>query len=105
MAGNDGANGRAFSDEADPPTSVLSVIFVDVLNSINGPALQDPRTNQIIMKGINWFGATPQIVLAVSNLELRRGRKKEALHALLVLERMAITVFTIAACRLIQVFR
>jgi len=77
--------------EKQPATPVLSVIFVDVLNSITGEDLHRARTDQILLRALHWFPHTPQVLVAASNLELRRGRKDRALEILLVLEQMATT--------------
>ncbi len=77
--------------EATHNTSVQSVIFAEVLNTIQGQQLQEPRTDQILSRALQWFSATPGVVVAVYNLQMRRGRKQEALDALLLLEQMATT--------------
>ncbi len=77
--------------ENRPASPVLSVIFVDVLNSIVGNDLNEPQTDQMLARALQWFPRTPQILVAASNLELRRARKDRALELLLVLEEMATT--------------
>jgi hypothetical protein len=72
-------------------TPILSVIYSDVLNSIQGPDLKTAKTDQIVLKALHWFGTSPPILVALSNLELRRGKKDKALELLLALEEMATT--------------
>jgi hypothetical protein len=77
--------------EEEMTSPVLSVIFADVLNSIGGPDLNTAKTDQIVVKALQWFAQSPSLLVAISNLELRRGRKDRALDILLVLEQMAVT--------------
>lgn len=77
--------------DKEPATPILSVIYADVLNNIGGSDLNTAKTDQIVLRALYWFGATPPILVAISNLELRRGRKDKALDILLVLEQMATT--------------
>lgn len=78
-------------EESTPTTAVQTVIFAEILSSINVPQLQEPRTDRIIQKALEWFSASPAVAVAVYNLQMRRGRKQEALEALLLLEQMATT--------------
>jgi hypothetical protein len=73
--------------EPAPPTPVLSVVFTDVLSSLEG---SEPFADALIAKALDWFPKSPSVVVAVSNLQLRRGKKKEAVDALLLLEQMAL---------------
>ena len=77
--------------DLEPATPILSVIFVDVMNSISSADLKTAKTNQIVLKALQWFGRSPTVLVAASNLELRRGRKDRALEILLALEQMATT--------------
>jgi len=77
--------------EKEAPTPILSVVFTEILNSVTGPDLKTARTDQFLLRALHWFGNVPQVVVAASNLELRRGQKDRALELLLVLEEMATT--------------
>ena len=80
---------RSLSDD-QPATPVLSVIYSDVLNSLQvGP--NDAGADPIAAKAVEWFWRSPGVMIALSNMQLRRGRKREALEALLLIERMATT--------------
>lgn len=81
---------KSLGDQA-PKTGILSAIYLDVINTISGAELNSAKTDQIVLKALNWFGSYPPILVAVSNLELRRARKDRALEILLVLEQMANT--------------
>ncbi len=77
--------------EKEPATPILSIIYTDVLNSMNGPEMNMARTDQILLRALQWFRATPTVLAAASNLELRRGRREKALELLLTLADMAET--------------
>lgn len=82
--------GRSLEQVA-PSTPILTAVYADVLDSIQGADLRDPQTDKIVERALEWFGSVPGVVVAVANLELRRSNKPGALRALLIIEEMANT--------------
>jgi hypothetical protein len=74
-----------------PYTPVLSVIFAEFMDSLGTDQANDSQNEAVVDKALEWFRASPLVVVAVYNLQMRRGRKQQALEALLLLEQMAVT--------------
>lgn len=86
---------RALVQEAieaeSSPSSVYSAVFAEYFRRLGPDELKLPATNKAVDKALQWFRGFPNVLVAISNFELRRGDRAAAFEVLLMLEEMATT--------------
>lgn len=75
--------------QEDAPHPLLAIVFAEYLGSLEGESLRQPRVDHIARRTLDWFPRTPVVMVALSNMELKRGNKVQAVEALARIADMA----------------
>lgn len=73
---------RAVDSDAGPPHPLLAIVFAEYMGALDGEPLRDPSTERVAKGAMEWFSRTPVVMVALSNMELRRGNRAAAVEAL-----------------------